>query len=496
MVKIKGIIVIVFLLAAITSVAQNIYVNSATQLQTALNNALPGNVINIQDGYYERPGGFYANAGIDGTAANPITVVGSRNVILSTNNLSSGYAFSLKGNQYWIIKGFTVTNSKNGVVLDNCKYVTVDSIQAKKLGQDGVHLRTHTSYSVVKNCYIDSTGLNDYSYGEGIYIGSAYSNWCTYTNCDPDTSNYNQVLNNSFGNFITAENIDIKEGTKGGLIKGNQFNGTGLQGMNGGDSWIDVKGNNYIIENNTGNNSILDGFQTHIPQPGYGNFNIFRNNTLNVNGPGYGIKVQTSNANGTAYNNTVCANNIVSGAGLGLSNIGTSSTNCTTVLPVDLLNWSGHRKAQLIQFVWEVSDITDVAGFDIEGSAGVGFFHIDNENRAATKKYIKSVSRVDPSFRFFRLAIRLMRGESNYSKVVQLNGMNQFQMQVKNGFISVFSLVLGVIQKIYDRLGRLQGYFKLMQGSNEFRLPQGLSVCVAQVFCLDILSHSQLIVTI
>jgi hypothetical protein len=479
MVTIKTYIWFILLFVTLKGEAQNIYVNSASQLQTALNNALPGNVIIIQDGYYERSGGFYANAGIDGTQANPITVIGSRNVVLSTNNLASGYAFSLKGNKHWIIKGFTVTNSKNGVVLDNCKYVTVDSIQAKKLGQDGVHLRTHTSYSVVKNCYIDSTGLNDYSYGEGIYIGSAYSNWCTYTNCDPDTSNYNQVLNNIFGNFITAENIDIKEGTKGGLIKGNKFNGTGLQGMNGGDSWIDVKGNSYIIEENIGNNSILDGFQTHIQQPGgYGNYNIFRNNTLNVNGPGYGIRVQTSNANGTAINNIVCTNNNVSGSTLGLTNV--STTNCVAVMPVNITYWNVERKQQAIVFSWRISSIADIIGFDVEGATSTNFSLVVSE-KPSGNDYVKTVNGADESLKFFRLVVRMRSGEKVYSKVIQLNNDGAFNLHIQNRNVTVGSKTNEAVLRIYNEVGQLQAKFQLSKGINRFTLPADTLVCVAQI---------------
>lgn len=479
MVKIKACILFFLLVIGLKGLSQNIYVSSASQLQTALNNAMPGNVIIIQDGYYERPGGFYANAGIDGTIANPITVIGSRNVVLSTNNLSSGYAFSLKGNKYWIIKGFTVTNSKNGVVLDNCKYITVDSIQAKKLGQDGVHLRTHTSYSVVKNCYIDSTGLSDYRYGEGIYIGSAYSNWCTYTNCDPDTSNYNQILNNSFGNFITAENIDIKEGTKGGLIKGNQFNGTGLQGMNGGDSWIDVKGNNYIIEDNIGNNSILDGFQTHIQQPGgYGNYNIFRNNILNVNGPGYGIKVQTSNANGTAYNNTVCSNNTVTGSASGLTNV--SVMNCTPVLPVHIIQWSAEKKDRSVVFTWHVSELNDVVIFEIEAAVNRDFLQLATE-KPSGNIYSRKISTVDPAYKFFRLVVKLRSGEKIYSKVIQIVNEEAFNIYIQDRMIIVSSIHANAILKIFNDAGQLQAVYKLNAGTNKFDLSTDTVNCVAQV---------------
>ena len=62
---------------------------------------------------------------------------------------------------------------------------------------------------------------------------------------------------------MAAESIDIKEGSCCGLIRENHFDGTGMKGENSGDSWIDVKGDNYTIENNEGEHSLTDGIQVH-----------------------------------------------------------------------------------------------------------------------------------------------------------------------------------------------------------------------------------------
>ena len=80
----------------------------------------------------------------------------------------------------------------------------------------------------------------------------------------PDQSNRNQVLNNRFGPNVAAEAIDIKEGSCCGTIKGNKFDGTGMTGENNADSWIDVKGDNYVIEDNEGTKSLKNGFQVSI----------------------------------------------------------------------------------------------------------------------------------------------------------------------------------------------------------------------------------------
>lgn len=303
--------------------AQVVHVNSATEFENALLAAAPGQTIELADGLYIRSGGFYVPAGINGTNMAPIKVVGTSHAIISSDNLTSGYGLGLQGNSHWILEGFTIYNSKKGIVLDNSHFNVLTNITVKKIGDEGIHLRTYSSYNTVQNCNIDSLGLVSTCCGEGIYVGSSKDNWITYTNGDPDTCNYNVMKSNVFGDHIVSENIDIKEGTTGGIIKNNSFNGTGLNNLNGGDSWIDVKGNHYSITCNTGHNSILDGFQTHILVAGWGNYNTFSNNTLNVSGPGYGIKIVSNNTVGSAYENKVCSNNISVNSVQGLTNINT-----------------------------------------------------------------------------------------------------------------------------------------------------------------------------
>lgn len=72
-------------------------------------------------------------------------------------------------------------------------------------------------------------------YGEGVYVGSAESNCCRYTDCDPDHSD-RTVVGNRIGPNVTAESVDVKEGTANGVIRDNDFDGTALVGA---DSWVD-----------------------------------------------------------------------------------------------------------------------------------------------------------------------------------------------------------------------------------------------------------------
>jgi hypothetical protein len=111
------------------------------------------------------------------------------------------------------------------------------------------------------------------------------------------------------GNVIraTAEAIDIKEGTSRGRIIGNIFDGAGLGGSKHNDSWVDVKGNGYVIQGNTGHHTNGDGFQTHRIVDGWGTGNVFRGNTIDLgNSGGVGI-------NDTAGGNTITCDNEVTG---------------------------------------------------------------------------------------------------------------------------------------------------------------------------------------
>ncbi len=313
--------------------AQTVNVSTATQLQNALNSAIAGQTIVLANGIYVKSGGFSVPAGRHGTAAAPITLVGTANAVLSSGTTSTGYSLGLNGNNYWRLKGFAVRNAKKGIVIDNSKYTSVQNIRATQFGEEAIHLRTYSSFDTIRGCWIDSTGLlaGSAGFGEGIYIGSADSNWATYTSGNPDTCNYNVAIQNVFGAKISAENIDIKEGTKGGYIGFNTFNGAGLSNVNSADSWIDVKGSFYTIEHNTGINTILDGFQTNIIVAGSGNYNVFSNNYFGGIISGRAIQVKLSNAIGTAANNKICLNNVVVNAALGLTNA--TPTDCNAKTP-------------------------------------------------------------------------------------------------------------------------------------------------------------------
>jgi hypothetical protein len=282
-------------------------VATAEQLTAALAAAKPGGLIRLAAGRYA---GHFTLA-TAGTADAPVTVCGPRTAVLDGGN-DDGYTLHLDHADYARVAGFAVRGGQKGVVVDASSHVVVDGIAVTEVGEEAVHLRRGSSDNVVRRTVIRATGLRTEKFGEGIYVGSAKSNWCTYSDCLPDRSDRNVVEDNDIAE-TTAESVDIKEGTTGGTLRGNTFSGAG---MSAADAWVNVKGNEWQIVGNVGADAPEDGFQTHRILDGWGARNTFVDNRATVNGPGYGINITKDEDD----NHVACSNTAVAAA-KGLSNI-------------------------------------------------------------------------------------------------------------------------------------------------------------------------------
>jgi hypothetical protein len=282
---------------AAQAVAQTVTVSTSAQLTAAMRAAVPGQVISLRDGTYT--GRFVASKSGSGSA--PITLVGSRKAVLTTGSIRAAYGLHVTGKQ-WVLRGFSVTNSAKGIMLDNSDNTVIDSVSVTSIGQEGIHVRTSSSNVTVRNSVVNGTGLAVRGFGEGIYVGSGSGNWREVMGSasTPDRSDNVLVENNRISN-TTAEGIDIKEGTTGGRITRNVFTNAGYSGANYGDSWIDVKGNNYAIWDNSGSGTRLDAFQVHAPLKGWGGGNKFRNNTVFSGVPGHEVSVSSSTPGNIVY---------------------------------------------------------------------------------------------------------------------------------------------------------------------------------------------------
>lgn len=289
-------------------------VGSASDLRSALASARPGETIVLAPGVYQ--GDFQAT--VSGTAATPITLCGPRSAVLQGDSIRSGYTLHLDHASYWRVEGFTVQGGQKGVMTDGASYVLISGLYVHGTGDEAIHLRDFSTYDTVSRNVVRDTGLLVAFYGEGIYVGTAHKNWCKYSSCQPDASDHDVITGNDISN-TTAENIDIKEGTTGGLIKGNMLDGAGMV-ASAATSWINVKGNRWTVEDNVGINSIGNGYSVHQVYPGWGLDNVFLNNQARVNGPGYGIYVQSQ-----GLGTVISCGNVAQGAAGGLSNIPCSS---------------------------------------------------------------------------------------------------------------------------------------------------------------------------
>ncbi len=212
-----------------------------------------------------------------------------------------------------ILSGFSVTNSQKGIMLDGANENRLTGLAVFNVGAEGIHFRAFSSNNTLEASEVRDTGKTEPGFGEGVYIGSAKSNWGSVTDGEPDNSDHNKVLNNKLGPNVAAELIDIKEGTTGAEIRGNTFDGAGQSGENSADSWIDVKGNSNKISGNKGKNPLKDAFQTHVLVEGWGNDNVFEKNvvTLKSGSSGVGFLIdKKSSGNVVKCNNTVSGGDV------------------------------------------------------------------------------------------------------------------------------------------------------------------------------------------
>lgn len=277
-------------------------VRDAVSLQQQLNEAKPGDVIQLAPGVYK---GQYRTQQ-SGLADKPIYLCGTARSVLDGGNADKGYGLQLEGAAYWRLIGFTVRNSQKGVMLDGTSGSVVQGLTVRDTGDEGIHLRKFSTGNTVAYNNIFNTGTRNPRFGEGVYLGSSHKNWDQLTQGQPDKSDNNLVAGNKIR--ATAEAVDIKEGTTGGRIYANVFDGSKLSGDQVNDSWVDAKGNNYVLDANHGSKTVADGFQTHEEYQGWGTGNVFRGNVIDLGG-GKGVGINL-NSDG---NEVACDNKIMGG---------------------------------------------------------------------------------------------------------------------------------------------------------------------------------------
>jgi len=281
-------------------VLDTILVDTVSEIHNAFDEAQAGDKIVISAGTYtgsdddsgSSKGYFYLSA--SGTQENPIWIVAQdlENMpVLQGDDNTTDYVLYITGD-YVAVEGVIFKTANQGIVLDNSNYSVLDNVEVYDIGQEAIHIRDGSSYTIVQNSFVHTTGLNVNKYGEGIYVGSDYTKWPENGGNYIKECDYVQIINNTIGPDVSAEHIDIKEGSSYTTVSGNTFNGVGIDDTeNGGTSFMDLKGNYaqvmYNLGNQNGNELIEHAFEVNTKSEGWGSYNIFHNNTTNFDDDNY-----------------------------------------------------------------------------------------------------------------------------------------------------------------------------------------------------------------
>ena len=235
---------------------------------------------------------------------------GSRSAVLTGDT-------RLNNADWWVLQGFTMRDGFQPIYAMGANNNRIQGLEIYNTGQEAIHFRCGSSDNVVQGNWIHDTGRSTPQYGEAVYLGTDQTQWSSMCgSTQPDRSDRNKVIDNQFGPNVRGDHIDIKEGTTGGVIRGNNFNGTGTALISGMVyDWITVKGNNYTIEDNRGSRAPRDGIWGFVKVQGWGNNNVYRGNVFDVQASGYGIRSDGGSGN------VVYCDNVVTNAGSGRSNL-------------------------------------------------------------------------------------------------------------------------------------------------------------------------------
>ena len=260
-------------------------VGNRPQLLAALAAARPGSVIQLRPGTY--PGKYHVKAA--GTAGSPVAICGPRSAVIDGGDPAADGGIKVDFSAHVLISGISVTRSQKGISVLNSRSVVIRDTHVHHIGDEAIHLKNSTTDSTVSGNTIDHTGLSEPGYGEGVYVGTAKSNWCAYTGCQPDRSDRNTVTGNSISS-TRAESVEVKEGTRDGYISGNTLDGSGTDAAN--RSVIKVKGNGWVVNANTARDTPEDAvIVMQVSGTDGGHDNIVYANTFTGRLPGFGVRL-------------------------------------------------------------------------------------------------------------------------------------------------------------------------------------------------------------
>ncbi len=238
--------------------------NDGNSLQSAMNNAMPGDVIAVAPGMYTAmPVSVTVHGGATGTMATPVVFEGpnggtaSQPITLTALDpshppvlqgpgtaINSGYVVHVNGG-YWNIQNIITTNDSKGIILDGCNNSLICGVEVYGTGDEGLHLRDGTSNTTVEGANVHDTGQIQQVFGEAFYVGSWQASDPGYNRaCD------NNVMKNShLGPNIGSKYANFQPGTSGSTLDTVYFQGPGTSCANAGTSFVSNKDTNAHITN-------------------------------------------------------------------------------------------------------------------------------------------------------------------------------------------------------------------------------------------------------
>lgn len=264
-----------------TAPSRQVAVQTPDLLREAMRVAIAGDTILVAPGTYTGstsqsgdPGNLpngtgYFWIGNDGTALDPIVVVAqdpARPPILQGDTVASGYVVHVTGDHV-ILKNLILETGDKIVVFDNASHGLIEDCELRHSGNEILHIRDASSNVVIHRSELHNSGNIAPNFGEGIYIGTDQARWGADDVQETGTVAPwwgDKAVSEGFGGYdwrvhgtrvecshlhdISAEPIDVKEGTQYTVVTGNVFDGDST-GRKGGasyfdyvDSYIDQKG--------------------------------------------------------------------------------------------------------------------------------------------------------------------------------------------------------------------------------------------------------------
>ncbi|WP_299604102.1 cellulase family glycosylhydrolase [uncultured Aquimarina sp.] len=375
--------------------------NTVDCIRNAMQNAQPGDEIIIASGTYEAPdkiniGGRATRYASDrnGTQSNPI-IMRAQNpsnppILKGENGKYDGYVLHMLGD-YWEIKNIIFEEGSKGIVFDNANHGLLENVTVRELGEEGIHLRDGSSFNLVKDCRVYNVGIKKPGIGEGLYVGSDKGQHDQYER----ECNNNTIDGCIVGPNVTAEGVDVKEGTKNTIIRNCTFSAQGLSGENSADAFIDLKGAYGFVYNNTfnidGSNILNAGVDFLDRGTGFntGYRNAIFNNTFNLGSRANEIqtarKKQGDPSEIHVWNNTRNPNSPDFPVSDGTINFVTESCPSWNIVPC---NGGGPNQAPNVSFASPSSNFSLEEGYtslevvvnasDADGSVSNVKLYVDN----------------------------------------------------------------------------------------------------------------------